>query len=134
MKVVYTQEAVRDLVDAYEYLIGRGELQAAQRIDTTVARLVERLARHEFEGPLTVLAEADHVLELCAVQRGTLRQSAQRVRESSTPANGVTRINRARALSPDLRARGTSPFTQGWRLPPPGHDADGPSVIRRATP
>jgi len=32
----------------------------------------------------------DHVLELCAVQRGTLRQSAQRVRESITPANGVT--------------------------------------------
>ena len=55
MKVVYTQEAVHDLVDAYEYLIGRGELQAAQRIDTKVERLVERLARHEFEGPLTML-------------------------------------------------------------------------------
>ena len=44
MKVVYTQEAVRDLVDAYEYLIGRGELRAAQRIDTTIERLVERLS------------------------------------------------------------------------------------------
>ena len=61
MKVVYTQEAVRDLVDAYEYLIGRGELQAAQRIDTTVERLVERLARHEFEGPLTMLRSGARV-------------------------------------------------------------------------
>jgi len=61
VKVVYTQEAVRDLVDAYEYLIGRGELQAAQRIDTTVERLVERLARHEFEGPLTMLRSGARV-------------------------------------------------------------------------
>jgi plasmid stabilization system protein ParE len=61
VKVVYTQEAVRDLVDAYEYLIGRGELQAAQRIDTTVARLVERLARHEFEGPLAMLRSGARV-------------------------------------------------------------------------
>jgi plasmid stabilization system protein ParE len=57
VKVVYTQEAVRDLVDAYEYLIGRGELHAAQRIDTTV----ERLARHEFEGPLTMLRSGARV-------------------------------------------------------------------------
>jgi plasmid stabilization system protein ParE len=61
VKVVYTQEAVRDLVDAYEYLIGRDELHAAQRIDTTIAHLVERLARHEFEGPLTTLRSGARV-------------------------------------------------------------------------
>jgi len=61
VKVVYTQEAVRDLVDAYEYLIGRRDLHAAQRIDAMIARVVERLARHDFEGPLTALRSGARV-------------------------------------------------------------------------
>ncbi len=52
MKVVYTQAAVNDLVDAYEYLIGRDDIIAAQQVDAAIARVVERLARREFEGPL----------------------------------------------------------------------------------
>lgn len=55
MKVVYTQEAVRDLVDAYEHLIGRGDRHAAEQIDAAIARMIERLARREFEGPLMTL-------------------------------------------------------------------------------
>lgn len=55
MKVVYTQQAVQDLVDAHEYLIGRHEIWAAQRVDAAVARVVERLAAREFEGPLMTL-------------------------------------------------------------------------------
>ena len=61
MKVVYTQEAVRDLVDAYEYLIRRDDLPAAQRIDARIARVVERLARQDFEGPLTTLRSGARV-------------------------------------------------------------------------
>jgi plasmid stabilization system protein ParE len=49
VRVVYTQQAVQDLVDAYEYLIGRNEIWAAQRVDAAVARVVERLAAREFE-------------------------------------------------------------------------------------
>jgi plasmid stabilization system protein ParE len=55
VKVVYTQAAVSDLVDAYEYLIGRADIIAAQRVDATIARVVERLAIREFEGPLVTL-------------------------------------------------------------------------------
>lgn len=55
MKVVYTRQAVQDLVDAYEYLIGRDDIWSAQRVDARIARVVERLARREFEGPLMTL-------------------------------------------------------------------------------
>jgi plasmid stabilization system protein ParE len=55
VKVVYTQAAVGDLVDAYEYLIGRDDIVAAQQVDAAIARVVERLARREFEGPLVTL-------------------------------------------------------------------------------
>jgi plasmid stabilization system protein ParE len=55
VKVVYAHEAVRDLVEAYEYLLGRGDLRAAQQIDAAIERVVERLARRDFEGPLTKL-------------------------------------------------------------------------------
>jgi plasmid stabilization system protein ParE len=55
VKVVYTQAAVNDLVDAYEYLIGRDDIIAAQRVDAAIARVVERLARREFEGPVATL-------------------------------------------------------------------------------
>lgn len=61
MKVVYTQQAVQDLVDAYEYLIGRNEIWAAQRVDAAVARVVERLAAREFEGPLMTLKSGARV-------------------------------------------------------------------------
>jgi plasmid stabilization system protein ParE len=61
VKVVYAQEAIRDLVGAYEYLIGRDDLLAAQHIDAKISRLVERLALREFEGPLTTLKSGARV-------------------------------------------------------------------------
>jgi plasmid stabilization system protein ParE len=61
VKVVYTQQAVQDLVDAYEYLIGRGELQKAQQVDGRVARVVERLARRDFEGAFITLRSGARV-------------------------------------------------------------------------
>lgn len=53
MKIVYTLAASGDLVEAYEYLIARGDVRAAQQLDAAIARLIERLANREFEGPLT---------------------------------------------------------------------------------
>jgi hypothetical protein len=39
VKVVYTQAAANDLVDAYEYLIGRDDIIAAQRVDAAIAHI-----------------------------------------------------------------------------------------------
>ena len=50
MKVIYTQEAVADLVDAIDYLNERNPT-AAVTVDRQIGRAIERLAANEFDGP-----------------------------------------------------------------------------------
>jgi plasmid stabilization system protein ParE len=54
LKVTYTEEAVADIVDAITYLNERNPTAAA-KLDAEIARCVERLADHEFEGPVSRL-------------------------------------------------------------------------------
>jgi len=61
VKVIYTQDAIQDLLDAYEYLIGRGDIQRAGRIDAAIARVAEQLARRDFEGPVMTLKSGKRV-------------------------------------------------------------------------
>ena len=54
MKVTYTEEAVADMVQAITYLNERNPTAAA-KLDAEIARCIERLADHEFEGPASRL-------------------------------------------------------------------------------
>ena len=54
MKVTYTEEALADIVGALTYLNERNPT-AASKLDAAIARCVERLADHEFEGPVSRL-------------------------------------------------------------------------------
>ena len=54
MKVTYTEEAIADIVGALTYLNERNPT-AASKLDAAIARCVERLAEHEFEGPVSRL-------------------------------------------------------------------------------
>jgi plasmid stabilization system protein ParE len=52
--VTYTEEAIADIVEAISYL---NELNAAAatNLDAEIARCIERLAAHDFEGPASRL-------------------------------------------------------------------------------
>ena len=54
MKVSYTEEAVADIVEAITYLNERNPIAAAN-LDAEIARCIERLAAHDFEGPVSRL-------------------------------------------------------------------------------
>ena len=54
MKVTYTEEALADIVEAITYLNDRNPTAAA-KIDTDIARCIERLADRECEGPVSRL-------------------------------------------------------------------------------
>jgi plasmid stabilization system protein ParE len=54
LKVTYTEEAVADIVQAITYLNERNPTAAA-KLDAEIARCIERLADHEFEGPVSRL-------------------------------------------------------------------------------
>ena len=54
MKVTYTEEAIADIVGAITYLTERNPT-AASKLDAAITRCVERLADHEFEGPVSRL-------------------------------------------------------------------------------
>ena len=50
MKVIYTDEAIADIVDALVYLNERSPTAAAN-LDSEIGDCIERLAAGEFEGP-----------------------------------------------------------------------------------
>lgn len=50
MTVVYTEEAIADIVEAIAYLNERNPTAAAN-LDIDITRCIERLAAHDFEGP-----------------------------------------------------------------------------------
>ena len=54
MKVIYTEEAVADIVDVITYLNERNPTASA-KLDADIARCIERLADREFEGPVSRL-------------------------------------------------------------------------------
>ena len=54
MKILYTEEAIADLVQAVAYLSERSPAAAA-KLDAEIAQCIDRLANREFEGPLTRL-------------------------------------------------------------------------------
>jgi plasmid stabilization system protein ParE len=54
LKVTYTEEAIADIVETITYLTERSPTAAA-RLDAEIARCIERLADHEFEGPVSRL-------------------------------------------------------------------------------
>ena len=54
MKVSYTEEAIADIVEALAYLNDRSPT-AASNLDAEISQCVERLADHEFEGPISRL-------------------------------------------------------------------------------
>jgi plasmid stabilization system protein ParE len=54
LKVTYTEEAIADIVEAIAYLNERNPTAAA-KLDSEIARCIERLADHEFEGPVSRL-------------------------------------------------------------------------------
>ena len=54
MKVTYTEDAIADIVEAITYLNERSPTAAA-RLDAEIVRCIERLADHEFEGPVSRL-------------------------------------------------------------------------------
>ena len=54
MKVTYTEEAVADIVEAITYLNERNPTAAAN-LDAEIAQCIERLAAHEFDGPVSRL-------------------------------------------------------------------------------
>jgi plasmid stabilization system protein ParE len=49
LKVIYTEEAIADLIEAITYLNERNPT-AATNLDTEISRCIERLAAQEFEG------------------------------------------------------------------------------------
>ncbi len=54
MIVTYTEEAIADIVEAITYLNERNPTAAAN-LDADIARCIERLAAHDFEGPVSRL-------------------------------------------------------------------------------
>ena len=54
MKVTYTEEAIADMVEAINYLIERSPTAAAN-LDSEIAQCIDRLATHEFDGPVSRL-------------------------------------------------------------------------------
>jgi plasmid stabilization system protein ParE len=52
LKVTYTEDAVADLVEAISYLNDRNPTAAAN-LDTELSRCIDRLAAHEFDGPVS---------------------------------------------------------------------------------
>jgi plasmid stabilization system protein ParE len=54
LKVTYTEEAIADIVEAIAYLNERNPTAAAN-LDADLARCIERLASHDFEGPMSRL-------------------------------------------------------------------------------
>ena len=51
MKVTYTEEAIVDIVEAISYLNERNPTAAAN-LDAEIAQCIDRLAGHEFDGPV----------------------------------------------------------------------------------
>jgi plasmid stabilization system protein ParE len=60
LNVTYTEEAVADIVDAIAYLNERSPTAAAN-LDAEIARCIERLADHEFDGPVSRLRSGARV-------------------------------------------------------------------------
>jgi plasmid stabilization system protein ParE len=60
LKVTYTEDAVADLVEAISYLNDRNPTAAAN-LDTELSRCIDRLAAHEFDGPVSRLRSGDVV-------------------------------------------------------------------------
>jgi plasmid stabilization system protein ParE len=54
LKVTYTEEAVADIVEAISYLNERNPTAAAN-LDAEITRCIDRLAGHEFDGPISHL-------------------------------------------------------------------------------
>jgi plasmid stabilization system protein ParE len=54
LNVIYTEEAIADIVQAIAYLNERNPTAAA-KLDTEVAQCIDRLAAREFEGPVSQL-------------------------------------------------------------------------------
>lgn len=54
MIVNYTEEAIADIVEAITYLNERNPTAAAN-LDSEIERCIERLAAHDFEGPVSRL-------------------------------------------------------------------------------
>lgn len=54
MIVTYTEEAIADIVEAITYLNERNPT-AAVNLDVDISRCIERLAAHDFEGPVSRL-------------------------------------------------------------------------------
>ena len=54
MKVIYTEEAVADIVEALAYLNERSPT-AAVKLDAEITTCIERLAGREFDGPISRL-------------------------------------------------------------------------------
>lgn len=54
MNIVYTEEALADILDAIAYLNERNPA-AASNLDTDLAACIEHLAAGEFEGPVSRL-------------------------------------------------------------------------------
>jgi plasmid stabilization system protein ParE len=61
VKIVYTQAAISDLGETYEYLISRDAVHAARRIDAAIVRAIDRLAAREFDGPISTLRSGARV-------------------------------------------------------------------------
>ena len=54
MNVTYTEDAIVDIAEALTYLSERNPTAAAN-LDADIARCIERLAAHEFDGPVSRL-------------------------------------------------------------------------------
>ena len=54
MNVVYTEEAIADIVDAITYLNARNPAAAA-KLDRDISRCIERIASNEFDGAVSRL-------------------------------------------------------------------------------
>jgi plasmid stabilization system protein ParE len=54
LKVTYTDDAIADIVDAITYLKQRNPTAAAN-LDAEIARCIDHLAAHEFDGPVSRL-------------------------------------------------------------------------------
>jgi plasmid stabilization system protein ParE len=54
LKVIYTEEAIADIVQAISYLNERNPTAAAN-LDAEIGRCVDRLAAQEFDGPISRL-------------------------------------------------------------------------------
>jgi plasmid stabilization system protein ParE len=60
VKIIYTEEAVADVVEAITYLHERNP-GAAANLDAAITHCVERLAAGEFDGPVSRLRSGAYV-------------------------------------------------------------------------